>query len=312
MGSFVAVAVMGILAAALLGPIPAVLDRARWPYREPRAALVLWQAVGLAGGLTVLGTAAAMALAPLGPTLWEAAAVYVRNLASGDLTGGLGIGHLILLAIAVMITAWLVGVLPVTIWRTFKARKRHRQLVDLVSRPWPTARPGDGRVLDHPDAAAYCLPGRVARGRTRIIFTTGALSRLDDAEVAAVLAHEDAHLTERHDLVALPFLAWVTAFPWFPGVRRARFAVATLLEMVADDRATSSTKPATLASALARMGSGAHTPPGSLPIDGGSVLERVHRLLDPPPRSWGWRISAYLLAIALVSVPINAVGASLY
>lgn len=295
------------MAVALLGPIPAMLERAEWPGREPRAALVLWQAIGLAGGVAVLATAMVMALAPLHASPLIAGWNFVSNVLAGDLTGGLGLGHFLLLVLALVMTARLAGVLPITIWRTWQARHRHRHLVGLVSRPWPAARPGDGHVLDHPVAAVYCLPGRAARGRPRVVFTTGALDQLDDGELAAVLAHEHAHLEERHDLVALPFLAWVTAFPWFPGVRRAKASVAMLLELVADDRATRAADPAALASALARIGTAdSKVPAGALGITGTGVLLRVRRLLHPPQRSPVWRVSAYLMAVVLVLLPVSA------
>ncbi|ADD44188.1 M56 family metallopeptidase [Stackebrandtia nassauensis] len=311
MPTWVSIVVLGALAIALLGPIPAILERASWPSREPRAALVLWQAVGLAGGVSVLGVAIATALAPLGDTPWDAAMTWLATVWSGDLTGGLETFHLILLGMAMAITFRLAGVMPVTIWRTWTARRRHRDLVGLVSRPWPATRPGHGHVLEHPAAAVYCLPGGVGRDAPRVVFTTGALSALDDDELAAVLAHEHAHLVERHDLVALPFFAWVTALPWFPGVRRARSSVATLLEMVADDRAATQVSPATLASALARIGTAAAgraaTPVGAIAVDGGGVLQRVRRLLCPPDRSRRWRVSAYLLAAGLIVAPFLAI-----
>ncbi|HZE41835.1 MAG TPA: M56 family metallopeptidase [Stackebrandtia sp.] len=309
MRTFIVPLLLTLLAGALLGPIPSILERAEWPRREPRAALVLWQAVGLTGGVSLLGAAITMALAPLADSPWRALIAYLDNLATGDLTGGLQPTHLVLLILAASITVWLAGAMPVTIWRTWQARRRHRDLVGLVSRPWPAARPGHGHVLEHPVAAVYCLPGRVGRGAPRVIFTTGALSSLDDDELAAVLAHEHAHLAERHDLVVLPFLAWVSALPWFPGVRRARSSVATLLEMVADDRAVLRTTPATLASALARIGSATPSaaPAGALAVDGRGVLERVRRLLEPPRRSRSWRLSAYALAAALVAAPVATV-----
>ncbi|MGH8879590.1 MAG: M48 family metalloprotease [Stackebrandtia sp.] len=304
------IVLLGALSIALLGPVPAILERAAWPRREPRAALVLWQAVGLAGGVSVLGAAIAIALAPLGDTPVQAGLSWLSTVAAGDLTGGLETFHLMLLGMALAIAVRLAGVMPVTTWRTWNARRRHRDMVGLVSRPWPATRPGHGHVLDHPAAAVYCLPGRVGRDAPRVVFTTGALSALDDDELAAVLAHEHAHLVERHDLVALPFFAWVTALPWFPGVRRARSSVGTLLEMVADDRAATQVSPVTLASALARIGAAAAgraaTPVGAIAVDGGGVLERVRRLLRPPDRSRRWRLGAYLLAAALIAAPFLA------
>lgn len=53
--------------------------------------------------------------------------------------------------------------------------------------------------MEHPSPAAYCLPGL----RPRVVVTRGALSAPTGAEVAAVLGHERAHATGRHDLVVL-------------------------------------------------------------------------------------------------------------
>ena len=49
-----------VLALVLAGPIPAVLARARWPYRSPRAALVLWQAIALAAVLSAFSSGLAI------------------------------------------------------------------------------------------------------------------------------------------------------------------------------------------------------------------------------------------------------------
>lgn len=49
----------------LFGALPVLLSRAEWPTRAPRAAVVLWQAVGLSGSLAAIGTGLAIAVAPL-------------------------------------------------------------------------------------------------------------------------------------------------------------------------------------------------------------------------------------------------------
>jgi hypothetical protein len=46
----------------LADPVPRLLSRARWVQREPVAALVLCQAVGLAAGLSLLGAGLEVAL----------------------------------------------------------------------------------------------------------------------------------------------------------------------------------------------------------------------------------------------------------
>ena len=43
-----------LLALALAGPVPAMLARASWTMRAPRAALVLWQSIAVAATLSQL------------------------------------------------------------------------------------------------------------------------------------------------------------------------------------------------------------------------------------------------------------------
>ncbi len=50
-----------LLAVLLVGPVPAVLARATWPLRAPRAAMVLWQAVALAAVLSTFSAGIAIA-----------------------------------------------------------------------------------------------------------------------------------------------------------------------------------------------------------------------------------------------------------
>lgn len=156
-------------------------------------------------------------------------------------------------------------------------------------------------MLDHPAPAAYCLPGAAPR----LVLTSGALALFDDEELAAVLAHERAHLAERHDLVVLPFAAWSAALPWLPTVAASRSAVGGLVEMVADDRACLHCDRAVLACALARFGT-AGVPAGALGAGSGEVLARVHRLLDPPPRAPRARYASYSLAATLIALPTAA------
>ena len=59
-------AVLGALALALAWPVPVALSRAAWPSRAPAAALALWQAIALAGGLSMIGCLLAFGSAPAG------------------------------------------------------------------------------------------------------------------------------------------------------------------------------------------------------------------------------------------------------
>ena len=46
---------LAALAVVLAWPAPVALSRARWTARSPFTALVLWQAIALAGGLSMIG-----------------------------------------------------------------------------------------------------------------------------------------------------------------------------------------------------------------------------------------------------------------
>jgi Zn-dependent protease with chaperone function len=259
---------------------------------------VLWQAVGLAAGVTAIGAGVVYGLAPLGDSLPVALRALLRQVTHGRPLAGLTAPHLAALLAAAALGLRLLGVLVLSAYRTTTDRRRHRALVDLLGEPWPDL--GGARVLDHPQAVAYCLPGL----RSRVVLSAGVLRLLDADEVSAVLAHERAHLSERHDLVMLPFVAWAGALPFLPGVRRARVAVAALVEMVADDRARQVTDPAALAGAIARLGA-TLAPRGGLALSESSVLARVSRLLDAQPPVAPWvPAAAYLGALTLLWLPV--------
>ena len=209
-----------VFGVALAEPVSRRLARARWPARDPVGALLLWQAIGLAGGLALLGAGLVYGLSPLGSPLPAVGRRSARS-APGRLPA-LGVPHVVALLLTAALAARLLGVLVAVTVRTLRGRARHRELLDLLATPWPAA-PG-ARVLDHPVPVAYCLPGL----RSRLVVSAGVLDCLDVDQVWAVLAHERAHLRERHDLVVLPFVAWGATAPFVRGMVCAQLAVATL------------------------------------------------------------------------------------
>lgn len=264
-------------AAALLGcllllvlVVPERLARARWAPRSPGLALLLWQALGLAGGLLALEVAVTVALAPAGPTHLEA----LRALGAGDVAS-MPFWAGIALAAGTLVLLRLLGVLLASAARTLRARHDNRVLVDLVATRNPLL-PG-ARVVEHALPLAYCLPGL----RPRVVLSSAVLALLREEEVRAVLAHEEAHVDQRHDLVVLPFVALRSTFPGLRAVRTAVGEVALLVEMLADDRAARRHSRDVLARALYKVGTGA-APAGGLAAAGSSVLPRAQRLLDPP------------------------------
>ncbi len=285
-----------VLGVALAEPVSRWLARARWPARDPVGALLAWQAVGLAGGLSLLGAGTVYGLAPFGPSLVTAVPALAGALATAQLPEGLGVTHVAALLAALILGLRLVGVLGVVTVRTLTLRRRHRDLLDLLGTPWP-ANPG-ARVLDHPIPVAYCLPGL----RSRLVLSTGVLDALDPPGVRAVLAHERAHLRERHDLVVLPFVAWGATAPFVRGMVRAQVAVAALIEMRADDVASSRVAPAELSNALRSMGS--MVPAAALSSFTAALDRRLDRITaPPPPLSPVVRVLVRIGALALVALP---------
>ena len=86
-------------------------------------------------------------------------------------------------------------------------------------------------VLDARRPAAYCVPGRPPT----IVLTTGALAVLDPEQLAAVLAHERAHLAGRHHLLLTVTRSLAAVAPVVPLFACGASAVARLAEMRADD-----------------------------------------------------------------------------
>ncbi len=183
-----------------------------------------------------------------------------------------------------------------------QARRRQRTLLTLLAHGDPKV-PG-ALVVDYPSAAAYCLPGL----RSRIVVSVGTLELLGRRELAAVLAHERAHLRERHDLVLLPFTALRRAFPRSATCTDAYRAVALLVEMLADDRALRGRPARELVTALARFGTAGvcPAPAGALAAGEGEVAARVTRLLQPVRPLPAAAVLAICLAAALlVAAPIT-------
>jgi Zn-dependent protease with chaperone function len=266
----------------------AILASARWPSRSPGAAILLWQALGLSWGLAAVGALAALGAVPgrhgvAGGALSGAAGAFRSATLGSGAPALVAAARLAVLTASAALFALLVWVLVAASAAVLVARRRHRILLSLLAHGDPKV-PG-ALVVDHPAAAAYCVPGL----RSRIVISAGTLDLLDSAELAAVLAHERAHLRARHDLVLLPFSALGRAFPRSRLVCEAHTTVALLVEMLADDRALRHRPARELATALLRVGtSGAGlAPSGALAAAsaaGAEMAARVTRLLTPQAR----------------------------
>jgi Zn-dependent protease with chaperone function len=319
----------GIEDAALLAVVAigsalgaSALPRASWPRRCPAAAILLWQALGLASGLAAVGTLIGLALpASQGGLVLSVlrAAGLLRDGELFSLARLFGLSQadsvpLVLVAVRLACLAAGLVLLVSLCWvllaasiAALQARRRQRALLTLLAHGDPKV-PG-ALVVDYPSAAAYCLPG--LRSRSRIVVSVGALELLGRGELAAVLAHERAHLRERHDLVLLPFTALRRAFPRSATCIGAQRAVALLVEMLADDHALAGGPARELVSALVRFGTAGTcpAPAGALAVAEGSegeVAARVTRLLQPAKPLPAVAVMAVCLAAALlVAAPVT-------
>ena len=293
-----------VVALVLSGPVPAMLARASWPSRAPRAAIVLWQAIALAAVLSAFsaGIAIASRLFAPGPDGRPTATIASEI----DVLGWpLWIVYVAVFALTLVIGVRLaVAVVQVAI-ATRRRRAHHRMVVDLVgkSQKWAHAHAGDGlRILDVSEPLAYCLPGV----RSRVVVSEGTLTTLADNEIAAILSHERAHLRARHDLVLEMFTAVHAAFPRFVRSASALGAVRLLIEMLADDAAVRAAGPTPLARALVACAAG-RTPVGALAAGGPTTVLRVRRL-GGRGNSLAVAAAAYLAAAAVLVVPTVAVA----
>jgi Zn-dependent protease with chaperone function len=196
------------------------------------------------------------------------------------------------------------------------ARTAHRRvreqaaLLGLVGRFDPDLR---AVVVDDPRPAAYLLPGRSGA----VVVTTGAVSGLPRAQLAAVLAHERAHAAGRHHLLVQGVGLVAAALPGVEVFARAAGQVARLVEIRADEVAAGGHGGVELARALVACAEATAAPaPGADPVPagavaatGGDALERVQRLLAPPARltRTGHAVVAAGLA-GLAAAPLLVIG----
>jgi Zn-dependent protease with chaperone function len=311
---------LAVLAIVLAWPVPILLSRAQWPARSPFTAMLLWQAIALAGGLSMIGAMLAYGLEPVGNNLLAG----LRSLAGMVLfnapTTALGFWHIFALSAAALLTAHLVFTLLLTYYKIQRQRHRHRELLTLLASP--SADGPKTMVLNLDSPVAYCLPGGA---RSVTVLSDGLMAALEPAELRAVLIHENAHLNQRHHLLLWAFAAWRQALPWLPTTRLAQEAVNSLIEMLADDVALKTESKATLIRAIAIVASGS---PGSQgtplalggpdPADvesglpgavGGSgsartTASRVSRLLSvQPPLPEPFRAAVLAACLLLLAVP---------
>jgi Zn-dependent protease with chaperone function len=215
---------------------PHLLARQTWLRAAPGEALFLWQAVCLSGVAAALLAAPVAVLSLPHDRPWLRLAAYAVSL---------------LMLVRLLVSGHLVG----TALR--RRRAEHRQLVDLLGErvERPDARAEGVTVLARGNPTVYCLPGR----HDRIVLSQEAVERLRAEELTAVMAHEEAHLSQRHDLLLELFTVLHEAVPRRLRAEKAMREVNLLAEMLADRAAARRVGPLALAHALVAMAGGTRT-----------------------------------------------------
>lgn len=283
---------------ALLGPM--VLRRSPWPERSPRIGIAAWQALSASLVLTVLlaGVALAVPAIPWTTNLAELIRACAMALRKQYSTPGGAVVSATGAVAALMVLGRVAYCLARGLRDASRSRKRQLQALTMVAQPHPDH---NALIVEHPAAAAYCLPGR---GR-QIVLTTAALAALDQDQLSAVLAHERAHLRGQHHLILAAADALQRAFPGVAAFREARNALGRLIEMLADDTAAREGDRLTVATALVRLGEHAPTPAAALGAGGESALGRVRRLIAPAQPLGIKRTALATLATgALLALPL--------
>jgi Zn-dependent protease with chaperone function len=272
-----------------------VRSRARWLYRLHSLIAVAGVVTALAA-LAVALSATSLSLPPAGTLLAACRSWLVPFTHPARLL----VLSLEVLGLAVIYRAARSG------WRTYRASRlfvrRLRPAGELAGAP---------RVLlvNNPEPQAFCA-GLL---RPRVYLSTGALERLDDAELRAVVAHEAEHALRRDPLRLFAAHVLSDALFFLPVMRRLHRRYASLAELAADEAAISSSGNAQpLASALLTF--------GELQATGvvGASTERIDHLLGERPR-WelptslllGTTISLAALAAVLITIAHATEGSQL-
>ncbi|GAA2353971.1 M56 family metallopeptidase [Nonomuraea africana] len=265
------------------------LSAARWAERAPRLAIAMWLAacVSVAGSASLAVLTAAVPADAIGHGLAD-----LLEICTMILTEGPGAGAWAALGVCGLVAVRLAACLAAVLMRAKRERGRHAAMLALLGRP---DRALGAVVVDYAEPLVYCLPGRGAK----TVITTAALRSLSGPQVAAVLAHERAHVRGRHHLVLAAGEAFARAFPFVPLFASARREVARLVELRADDVAASRHPRAQIAAALVGLATG-RVPAFVMGAGGQSALTRVRRMLSPAaPLARGERVAG-LAAVALL------------
>lgn len=221
-----------LLSVLLMASVSAVVTVAKWPFRAPCAALALWLS-GFAGGLTALGYATYALFAHLDQQL-----AHERLRLPLDVLAVVGGWIFVTHVVVVYVRVHRQGA---------RRRERHLTLLTLFGHP---AKHLSAVILPSRHPLAYSVPGPEGG---RAVISDGVITGFTREEVASVLAHEHAHLRQRHHLLTQLSEALCASLPKRLFCVRFSERFHSLIEMRADCAARVKCGRYAIAQALARM-----------------------------------------------------------
>ncbi|CAM3864253.1 M56 family metallopeptidase [Isoptericola cucumis] len=279
----VALLVAGLLVAALLGP---------WLLRQAAPALVRVPrlAVALLGGAVVVWLGTLLALGPVlawvisGPALLPAgaAAVCQRCLAAANPFSAVVVDTGVPTAVLVFLPAAAAALLVTGILGGLRRHARRSRDAAALVLDGAVPRTLLGHrvlVVDDPRPFALAFPAK----HGGVAVSQGALRLLESDELAAVLAHEGAHLAQRHHLATSVVASVARHLRWVPLIAAVEGALGHYLEIAADDQARRRAGTTALVGALLKLGERASLA-GPRPVVGAlhaAGPERIRHLVRP-------------------------------
>ncbi len=274
------------LTVVLAWPTPRVMARQQVFRRAPRAALVAWQAVTVSAIISAL--AAAPAILPL--VLFDGQTIEQ---------------HFMIMAVAIAVSGVMLARLLIAghhIGRGMRQRRhRHRELVDIIARQHQ----GNVRILEHSTPTAYCLPGR----QKRVVLSQGVIDSLTSEELDAVLVHEQAHLTARHDLLLEFFSVIHETVPEPLRCTSAMSEVRLLVEALADRASVRRVGEVATAQALMALAD-SRAPEAAMGVGTAMTAPARLRIIAAGRPSPALSAAMYGYALLLVSAPLVLVVAA--
>ncbi|GAB2477110.1 M56 family metallopeptidase [Promicromonospora xylanilytica] len=311
-GSLVVLLITSLVASAAAGPW--VLRRA-----APALARVPRAAVALLAGSVLAWVGTALALGPLlawtmsGPSLLPdgAAEACQRCLDAANPFPTTPLDSAVPVLLLLALPALATVALGVAIVAEVMRRRHATARTGLLLRVRAERRTVLGYpvlVVDDPHPFAMTLPRR----NGGIHLSTGAVGALAPDELAAVLAHEDAHLRQHHHLVTTATAGISRLLRWVPLVAAAEAALGHYLEIAADDAARRRAGTPALAGALLTLGEHSSPAPADDTTEGALHMlgpDRIRHLVQPCPGTAGVlpavAAMSYVAALTLLATAVH-------